>query len=185
MSKRHWISIFLFFFLAGCGSSNKSIITSDYFEAKQVRSKYSDLSFNIPANWIEVSGKSASYFDICIVDPTYTFALYLLPMILDEESDLTISSNRLSHIAHFSRIMKEAEYKVKIDKETFKSDLILGQEFLTYNFLDKNNNEIFVTVFEHSSGPQELTFRAINSKNCKIGSNNKEIIKKIILSSIK
>lgn len=186
MKKKYILLIFISFpiLFSSCGSSNISNTDIDYTSLKTVKSKYSDLQFNIPQNFFEVEKKDKSFFDICIVDNSYSKAVYLVPLIFDEETEL-LENIDIEKIANYSIILKEAEYDISVDRESLTLFEVNGRKTASYKFLDKNQKPVEVFLFIHKSGPQELSFVLINSEIYDKYPYFDENIKELILTSMK
>lgn len=168
----------------GCGGNSVSKSDVDFGRLKNVKSKYSNLQFSIPANWIELSKTETSFFDICVVDELYGTAIYLVPLIIDFEIKLNSESENLEQIVYYSQLLKEAEYNTTIDKEEIAYFSLNNIQFASYEFSDGSGSKVKTVVFEHTSGPQELTFRKINFDSGEKTYFDAEFAEKIILNSI-
>jgi len=153
-------------------------------DLKIVKSKYSDLKFKIPINWNELSKNKLSFFDICITDEDYFNAVYLVPLIINFEINPKNESEKFKKIVYYSILLKEAEYDINIDKKEVEYFEINERKFALYKFSDQNGNAVKIFVFNHSIGPQELTFRRINSQNSENYDFKEDFTEKIILNSI-
>ena len=168
----------------GCGSEQISKSEIDYSDLKTVKSKYSDLQFQIPNNFTLIKENSPSYFDICLVDRNYTSAVYLVPFIFSEENKAE-DINDLENLVDYSVVLKESEFEISIDKNNIKFFNIGNLDFASYQFIDNNKNYTDVVIFNHISGPQEFTFKTINQKISGNPVKFDQNVQKIILSSVR
>lgn len=186
MKKRFLIFSFFVLIILYTGCSSESVTKSDIdsVPVKKVNSKYSTLKFDIPANWIELKNNEPSYFDLCLVNNAYTLAVYLIPLIINQENEFVTEQEKIKKLTSYSIALKEAEHNVVIDKNEISFFDIKDKKFASYEFKDKNQNRIDVIVFDYPNGPQEFTFSKINVKKFENDSFEMEAIKKIILNSI-
>ena len=179
-----FVSVLLTFILFSCGGSSVSKQNLNYSELKTIKSKYSDLQFQIPRNYTLIKDNSPSYFDVCLVDNNYKNAVYLVPFIFSEDNRVEEISN-LENLVNFSIALKESEFNISIDKNSVNFFETGKQKFASYTFTDKNRKNINVVIFNHISGPQEFTFKTINNNVSGKPLIFEPSVREIILSSVR